>query len=217
MHIDEPHVFIDLTYDGIDGALCAWPDRYRCHVGGRQDLRPAIRIDGRARHRGGLLRRGPADLPARLVIKIAHGVDSVMAPLYENEVSFYNRIRPELDLETPRSFGAGFDAETSDFAIVLEDLAQRGASFSNVLMPVSLDNVRSLLSQQAKLHARFWQSPRRGHHMHDVSYLVTTALSIDDRRTHEEDLLRYYLECLKVEGVADVPSSKTASPNSADA
>lgn len=247
----------------------------------------------------------PAGLPTRLVIKVARGVDKILAPFYENEVNFYNRVRPELDLETPRSYGAAFDAATSDFAIVLEDLTLRGATFPSVLSPVSLDNVRSILSQQAKLHARFWDSPRlrlggdlswagshvdgrvadlmmvgaepliqheidtvsfkremvqrlrttgpalrngtlalhrhqqslpqtlvegdmhignsyilpdgsgglldwqltcRGHHMHDVSYLVTTALSVEQRRTHEEDLVRFYLDRLAAEGVVGVPS-----------
>lgn len=247
----------------------------------------------------------PADLPPRLVVKVARGVDKILAPFYENEVNFYNRVRPELDLETPRCFGAGFDAASSDFAIVLEDLTLRGATFPSVLSPVTLDNVRSILSQQAKLHARFWESPRlrpggdlawagshvegkvadlmmvgaapliqyeidtvsfkremvqrlrttgpdlrngtlalhrhqqslpqtlvegdmhignsyllpdgsgglldwqltcRGHHMHDVSYLVTTALSVEDRRAHEKDLVRFYLDRLAAEGVADIPS-----------
>ena len=247
----------------------------------------------------------PAGLPNRLMVKVARGVDKILAPFYENEVNFYSRIRPELQLETPRSFGAGFDAETGDFAIVLEDLTLRGAIFPNVLTPVPLDSVKSILAQQAKLHARFWESPRlrpggdlgwidshvegkvaqlnmhaaapliqheidtvsfkremvqrlrttgpklregtlalhrhqqslpqtlvegdmhigntyllpdgsgglldwqltcRGHHMHDVSYLVTSSLSVEDRRSHEKDLLRYYLDRLAAEGVTDVPS-----------
>src|SRR3546814_8868275 len=41
--------------------------------------------------------------------------------------------------------------------------------------------------------------------MHDVNYIVTTALSIGDRRNHERDLLAYYLDCLKAHGVAGAP------------
>src|SRR3546814_1001777 len=50
-----------------------------------------------------------------------------------------------------------------------------------------------------------WQLVVRGHHMHDVSYIVTTALSIGDRRNHERDLLAYYLDRLKAHGVAAAP------------
>jgi hypothetical protein len=247
----------------------------------------------------------PADLPTRLVVKIARGVDKIMGPFYENEVNFYKRIRPELRIEAPRTFGAGFDASSGDFAIVMEDLTLRGAAFPNVLSPVSLDSVRSILSQQAKLHAHYWESPRlrpdgdlawagshvegkvaellmhgaepliqheidtvsfkremvqrlrttgpelrngtlalhqhqqslpqtlvegdmhigntyllpdgsgglldwqltcRGHHMHDVSYLITTSLSVEDRRTNEQELVRFYLDRLAAEGVSQPPS-----------
>lgn len=50
-----------------------------------------------------------------------------------------------------------------------------------------------------------WQLMVRGHHIHDVNYLITTALSIGDRRTHERDLLTYYLDRLGSAGVARPP------------
>jgi len=51
-----------------------------------------------------------------------------------------------------------------------------------------------------------WQLMVRGHHMHDVNYLITTALSIGTRRAHERELLAYYLDRLKAAGVAEPPS-----------
>jgi aminoglycoside phosphotransferase (APT) family kinase protein len=50
-----------------------------------------------------------------------------------------------------------------------------------------------------------WQLSVRGHHMHDVNYLITTALSIAERRLHERDLLAFYLDRLAAEGVRDLP------------
>src|SRR3546814_3583583 len=50
----------------------------------------------------------------------------------------------------------------------------------------------------------------RGHHMHDVNYLITTALSIEDRRSHERELLGYYLDRLKAGGVTDAPHFEDA-------
>jgi aminoglycoside phosphotransferase (APT) family kinase protein len=41
-----------------------------------------------------------------------------------------------------------------------------------------------------------WQLMVRGHAMHDVNYLITTALNIADRRAQERDLLNYYLDRL---------------------
>jgi len=51
-----------------------------------------------------------------------------------------------------------------------------------------------------------WQLASQGHAMHDVSYLVATALSVAERRTHERDLLAYYREQLLAKGVADAPA-----------
>ncbi len=296
-----PAYLTRLMAQAVPGVTVTHVDMVEAKTYGEQFVSTAGRVIVNVRYGPG----SPADLPTRLVVKVARGVDKILAPFYENEVNFYNRVRPELNLETPHCFGAGFDAVSSDFAIVLEDLTLRGATFPSVLSPVTLDNVRSILSQQAKLHARFWESPRlrpggdlawagshvegkvadlmmvgaapliqheidtvsfkremvqrlrttgpdlrsgtlalhrhqqslpqtlvegdmhignsyilpdgsgglldwqltcRGHHMHDVSYLVTTALSVEDRRAHEQDLVRFYLDRLAVEGVADGPS-----------
>ena len=42
--------------------------------------------------------------------------------------------------------------------------------------------------------------------MHDVSYLITTSLSVEDRRANEQELVRFYLDRLAAEGVTAVPS-----------
>ncbi len=51
-----------------------------------------------------------------------------------------------------------------------------------------------------------WQLMVRGAAIHDVGYLIATGLSIADRRAHEQDLLRYYLDRLGSAGVAKPPS-----------
>ncbi|MBA4089340.1 MAG: hypothetical protein C0494_01935 [Sphingobium sp.] len=247
------------------------------------------------------------DLPTRLVLKLTRAVDEIMAPFYANEVAFYRGIRPELAMEAPRCFGGAFDPSTTHFGLLLEDLGVRGATFPNTTMRTGPDDVRALLDQLARLHARFWQSPRfsadlawvethvegavatmmnelapayiahevetenfkremvqrlrttpdrllagvqavqrhqstlpqtllhgdthlgnsyrlpdgtaglldwqlmvRGYAMHDVNYIVTTGLSVADRRAHERDLLGYYLDRLGQEGVARPPAFDSA-------
>lgn len=54
-----------------------------------------------------------------------------------------------------------------------------------------------------------WQLMVRGYAMHDVSYIIATGLSIEDRRGSERDLLAYYLDRLSQEGVANAPSMDT--------
>lgn len=43
----------------------------------------------------------------------------------------------ELAIETPRCFGARFDAASGRFGLALEDLTSRQVTFGNVLVPVS--------------------------------------------------------------------------------
>jgi Ser/Thr protein kinase RdoA (MazF antagonist) len=45
-----------------------------------------------------------------------------------------------------------------------------------------------------------WQCSSKGNWSRDVSYALATALSIDDRRAWERDLLSYYLEQLHTAG-----------------
>jgi Phosphotransferase enzyme family len=241
--------------------------------------------------------------PTRLMLKIARTDDDVMAPFYDNEVAFYRRLRPELDIEAPLSFGGDYDPETRRFALLLENLTAHDAHFPTVLETISTDRVRSLLGTLARLHARYWNADAlgttlgwmgnalegnvaallndaaapyiqyeidtqkfknelvgmlgwsgdelrtgtkamhrhqmrldqcvvhgdthlgntyflpdgrtglldwqlmgRGHPMHDVSYIISTALNIADRRVHEQDLLSHYLDQLAASGVIDAPS-----------
>ncbi len=245
----------------------------------------------------------PAGLPRNLVLKLGRSPDFMIGPLYQNEVRFYNVLRPEVtDIEAPFTLGGSYDPATQAFALLLGDLTDPGARFPNVLSKTTLDEVRAILEALARLHARYWQSPRfatdlaflethtqgelatfmhefvpgaiqqeidtenfkremvarlrtsgdelrrgvarlhqhqqtlphtvlhgdthigntyllpdgraglldwqltvRGHHMHDVNYIITTALPIDVRRDNERDLLAFYLDRLKAYGVAETP------------
>jgi hypothetical protein len=49
-----------------------------------------------------------------------------------------------------------------------------------------------------------WQLISRGSWSHDVSYFLTSALSIDDRRIHERELITRYTERLRAGGITDL-------------
>ena len=51
-----------------------------------------------------------------------------------------------------------------------------------------------------------WQLSARRYCMHDVTYILLTGLSVDERRRHERSLIDYYRRRLIQEGVSDVPS-----------
>ena len=101
-------------------------------------------------------------LPRRLILKTMLASPRAPAAMYLNEVRFYRDIRHELDIESPTAFASQFDRTTGRFGLLLEDLTERGAQFPSALDPVSLNEVRSVLGHLARLHARFWNSPRFG-------------------------------------------------------
>ena len=83
-----------------------------------------------------------------------------LARLGEVEVGFYQELRPSLDLEAPEAFGAGFDPRTGRFVIVLEDLAERGATFVDTLARLTVDDVAGTLTTLARLHGSTHRRPQ---------------------------------------------------------
>ncbi|WP_372734516.1 aminoglycoside phosphotransferase family protein [Nocardioides sp.] len=94
-------------------------------------------------------------LPRQVVLKIARPQLPAF-PLYRNEVAVYSHLRPSEFLRTPVCIGGWFDERSGTFALVLDDLSTRGATFCSALTPLTVANMESLLRQSARLHARFW-------------------------------------------------------------
>jgi hypothetical protein len=101
-----------------------------------------------------------SDLPNRIVIKTMLMFPHAPGAMYLNEVRFYQKIRPFLDIETPHSYGSAYDEQTGQFGVILEDLRVRGARFPNATTPISLSVITYLVKTLAALHAQFWMSPR---------------------------------------------------------
>lgn len=92
--------------------------------------------------------------------------------MYRNEVNFYGKIRPELEIEAPACYASVINDKDGQFGILMEDLGLRSARFPNAVDGVSLNEMRSLIGNLAKLHARFWESPRLEG---DLAWLPTTC------------------------------------------
>lgn len=243
--------------------------------------------------------------PTALLLKVARN-DVKIGPIYANETRVYNKLSREVGIETPLSLGGAYDPRSQRYALVLGDLVAAGARFPTVLETVSAAHIGSLIDTLARLHARYWESPRfsgdlswlenhvdsplarfmnhissvynpreaeseafkrtiiedlgttpgelvqgtkalqrhqaglpqtlchgdahigntylhadgrvglcdwqltaRGHCMHDVHYMIITALPVEARRKHERELLEFYLDRLAAYGVADPPSFET--------
>jgi hypothetical protein len=62
--------------------------------------------------------------------------------------------------EAPQAYGTLYDARGHRFGVFMEDLSLRQAHFPNATSQLPLPTVRSALRQLARLHGKFWQSPR---------------------------------------------------------
>ena len=98
-------------------------------------------------------------LPARMLLKTF--IDRPHAPhvMYRTEERFYREIRPQLSIETPAAYGSLVDDEGRS-GVLMEDLGLRSARFPNATTTLTLEEVTSLLSTLAALHAQLWNSPR---------------------------------------------------------
>jgi thiamine kinase-like enzyme len=104
-------------------------------------------------------------LPSRLLAKMAipGGVECSnpeLDPLFKNEIAFYGRLRPELDIETPLGLGGRFEDSSKRFVLLMEDLSPRSPHINSMMDDDNVAVVGALLDTLAKLHARYWKSPR---------------------------------------------------------
>jgi hypothetical protein len=73
---------------------------------------------------------------------------------YLREVRFYQQLAPKALIKTPRCYFTDVDEATSEFILMMEDLAP--AEQGDQLKGVSLDQARLVVIEAAKLHASHW-------------------------------------------------------------
>ncbi len=73
---------------------------------------------------------------------------------YIREVNFYNHLAPTARIATPKCYFADVDPETSEFVLMMEDLAP--AEQGDQLKGCSLNQARLALREAANLHASHW-------------------------------------------------------------
>ena len=74
------------------------------------------------------------------------------------EVSFYNDVRPGLEIRTPQTLFAHYDPVTLNSIIIMEDLAG-SVRFGSHELDLTIEQSRSQLRLLAHLHARYLDSP----------------------------------------------------------
>lgn len=92
----------------------------------------------------------PSDDPVSRATGVAQGN-------YLKEVRFYQELAPTVDIRIPRCFHAAYDPETSDFCLLLEDLAP--ALQGDQIRGCRVDEAALALEELARLHAPRWNAP----------------------------------------------------------
>jgi hypothetical protein len=162
----------DLSVDVLNRVMASWVpgasltsfEVVETHVWGSGQVSSAGRIVIKPTYANDT----PTGLPNHIVIKVAKTLpDDPATPnpiaggggaLYSNEVNVYAKLKPSTFMEAPVSLGGAYDAATNSMLLLLEDLRDRGVSFASVIVPTSLERMRSLLDQLALLHARYWNN-----------------------------------------------------------
>ena len=114
---------------------------------------PTVRTDGDDGPPGSLfVKTAPAGAGGRLFVNLMN--------LASSEVRFYREIAPSVPIRIPHAWHAEHRAATGAFVLILEDLAARGARFTDVSDRADLDTARRVVTTLGRLHAAFWQCPR---------------------------------------------------------
>jgi hypothetical protein len=94
----------------------------------------------------------PRDVGTRLFVNLMQ--------LGSTELRFYREAAGSLPGELPRVYYASAAGRARSFALLLEDLAARGARFTDASQALGVDKARLVMVRLALLHAACWETPR---------------------------------------------------------
>ena len=80
-----------------------------------------------------------------------------MFRMYETETRFYEEIAPKVELRTPRRYYSARAADSTDFILLMEDLAP--ARCGDQLAGCMRSEAELAVRELAKFHALWWESP----------------------------------------------------------
>jgi hypothetical protein len=101
-----------------------------------------------------------AGIPERVIVKGGFEPHSrVMADMHRQEVHAYADVLPYTPLRFPNCHFAGFDDETRQGIVIMDDLVARGVHFLHPQVPQAPEAVARRLTMLARHHAMTWESP----------------------------------------------------------
>ncbi|RYC96059.1 hypothetical protein BFJ63_vAg933 [Fusarium oxysporum f. sp. narcissi] len=103
---------------------------------------------------------GAHKLPTSVFCKAAHSAENrivLAAGGTYSEVCFYNHIRPQLNIEAPWAYFAGYDPKSWAAIVILKDMGQE-TTFCNYKTGLSKAQFAEQVQMLAKLHSQYYQS-----------------------------------------------------------
>lgn len=93
----------------------------------------------------------------RLTQRVMQGYSGII----RGEPGFYALIRPQLDIEAPHGYHASLDEASWRSFVLMEDVTiSKGARFVTIDTHITQVQMQDLLTNMARWHARFWDSPQ---------------------------------------------------------
>lgn len=138
-----------------------------CAITGRTDV-TAVHVD-EVDHGTALRARisitGRDDLPSRAFVKLApvrpaERLFNRMMGLAHNESELYRLLGAELGDVLPRGYGARSDPRQGRAVVIMEDLTERGARFTQMADGCTADEAIAIARALGTLHQKFWLSER---------------------------------------------------------
>jgi aminoglycoside phosphotransferase (APT) family kinase protein len=105
-------------------------------------------------------RGAEAGLPEAMFLKRNLAEFTFPPEMYLTECYFYRDVARALSIETPRVYAMELDEATGAFVLLMEDLRGRGARLGIASDAVTADEVASVLTTLAALHAPYWGTRR---------------------------------------------------------
>ena len=99
----------------------------------------------------------PGSVFCKAAQRLANRLVLASCGLTNGEVTFYNKVRPLLNIEAPKCFLATYHPRSYNCIIVLEDQVPLGGKFCNYTPTLTRAQAESQLSLLAKMHGRFYQ------------------------------------------------------------
>lgn len=100
----------------------------------------------------------PTELYAKTTTSLTQRLVLGLAQVIDGEIEFFNRIRPRLDIESPRGYFSALDQRTWRSISVIEDVAAtKSATFLHATSRISRPNIEGLLAGLAGMHGTMWR------------------------------------------------------------